>query len=87
MVMITLLNLQKRFSCLERRGVFTRFYQCCSQQEKIVDKASRQDSEDYLNSDHTSLYFFIGSNLHFVAFIRYTHLENISIALVDISYR
>ena len=27
-----------------------------------------------------------GSNLHFATFIRYTHFENISKALVDTSY-
>ena len=44
MVMITLLNIQKRFSCLERRG-----YVCT----ESTRKDRRQDSEDYLNSGHT----------------------------------
>ena len=62
MVMITLLYLQKIFSCLERRGgggwggMYMVLPQCCSQQEKIVDKTQiRQDRQDYLNSGHTLL--------------------------------
>ena len=48
--MITLLNLQKRFYCLEwggggGGGMYMVLPQCCSQQEKIVD----------LNSGHTLL--------------------------------
>ena len=55
---------------------------------QLTRKDCRQDSDDYLNSGHRS-YIIIasfGSNLHFATFIRYTHFENISIALFDTSY-
>ena len=38
---LTSLNFQKRLSSLERRGVYTWFYQCCGQQEKIADKTQK----------------------------------------------
>ena len=55
--------------------------QCCSQQEKIVDKTQKiTELRSYI------IMVSFGSNLHFAAFIKYTHFENISIALVDTSY-
>ena len=49
MVMITLLNLQKRFSCLEQREYVHGFTPVL----QSTRKDCRQESEDYLNSGHT----------------------------------
>ena len=68
MVMITLLNLKKRFSCLERGGGL--LYKVLPQQEKIVDKTQRLlvELRSYINI------VSFGSNLHFATFIGSTHI-------------
>ena len=54
---------------------------------KDCRQASRQDSRRLLELRSYIIIVSFGSNLHFATFIRYTHFENISIALVDILYR
>ena len=80
MVVTTLLNLNLKYSYLERRGYVY-------DSTPVLQSTRKDCREDYLNSDHTLFIVSFGSNLHFATFIRYTHLKiYISIAFVDTLY-
>ena len=57
--------------------------QCCSQQERIVDKTQKITGAQVI---HYYSFIWVKFILCYI-YIRYTHFENISIALVGTSYR
>ena len=72
MAMITLLNLQKRFPCLERKGDVHGFTPVL----QSTGKDCRQDSEDYFKSGHTLLWFHLGQ-IYILLHLSDTHILKI----------